>query len=77
MSQGNVEIYRRYIEDVIAGEFDAEAAISKMAEHWDPEIELDASEAPALDLSGVMRGREAARAGWRGGAGKGAVGPEA
>ncbi|MBA2712749.1 MAG: nuclear transport factor 2 family protein [Rubrobacteraceae bacterium] len=65
MSQENVEIYRTNIEDVIAGEFDHEAAISRMAELWDPQIELDASEAPALDLSRVCRGSETVRQWWR------------
>ena len=46
-------------------EFDQEAAISKMAELWDPEIELDASETPVLGLSGVYRGIEAVRQFWR------------
>ena len=36
-----------------------------MAELWDPEIELDASEAPVLDISGVYRGTEAVRQWWR------------
>jgi ketosteroid isomerase-like protein len=69
MSQENVEIVRAFSEeDVLArasGEFDPDAAISRMAELWDPEIELDASEAPALDVSGVYRGADAARRFWR------------
>ena len=55
MSQGNVEIWRASIEDIramSAGAFDREATISRMAEHWDPEIELDTSEGPVLDASG-------------------------
>ena len=39
--------------------------ISKMAELWDPEIELDVSEAPGVGLSGVYRGIEAVRQWWR------------
>ena len=54
--------------DVLArasGEFDAEAAIARQAELWDPEIELDASDVPVLDISGVHRGADAARNWWR------------
>ena len=69
MSQENVEIVRALSEgDFMArtsGEFDPEAAISRMAELWDPKIELDASETPALDLSGIYRGADAARQWWR------------
>jgi ketosteroid isomerase-like protein len=69
MSQENVEIARALCEeDALArasGEFDAEAAISRMAELWDPEIELDASETPILDISGIYRGADAARQWWR------------
>ena len=37
MSQENFEVYRAYIEDILAGtsELDPEATISKMAERWD------------------------------------------
>jgi hypothetical protein len=56
MSQENVEIWRANIEAQIA-ELSAgtspEATISKMAELWDPEMELDATDAPVLDLNGV------------------------
>ena len=66
MSQENVELYRSFMEDVRAGTSDdPEAAISKMAERWDPEIEQDASDAPPLDLTGVCRGTEAVRQWWR------------
>ena len=69
MSRENVEIVRTLCEeDVLArasGEFDPEAAISRMAELWDPEIELDASGTPMLDISGVYRGADAARQWWR------------
>ena len=43
MSQTNVEIYRTYVDDFLAGasEFDPEATISKWAEFWDPEVEHD------------------------------------
>lgn len=68
MSQGDVEVWRAQVEQLRAGtsaRFDQEAAISKMAELWDPEIELDVSEAPALDLGGVHRGAGAVRQWWR------------
>jgi hypothetical protein len=68
MSQENVERWRAQVEQLRAdtsAQFDQEAAISKMAELWDPEIEVDVSEAPALDLGGVHRGIEANRQWWR------------
>jgi hypothetical protein len=67
MSQENVERWRTRTEAVLAGtsEFDPEATISKLAELWDPEMEMDASEAPALDISGVYRGKEAVGQWWR------------
>jgi hypothetical protein len=69
MSQENVELLRAFAEEgVLArveGEFDAEAAIARQAELWDPEIELDASAFPALDISGVHRGADAVRNWWR------------
>jgi SnoaL-like domain len=69
MSEENVELWRGSIEDAFfaprTDEFDPEAAISKMAELWDPGMELDASEIPVLDISGVHRGAGAARQFWR------------
>ena len=71
MSQENVERLRASIEEnarLVASEgFDQEAAIAKMAELWDPEIELDASESEVSvpGLSGVCRGIEAVRQFWR------------
>ena len=69
MSQENVEKVRAFAEaDVLArasGEFDPEAAIARQYELWDPEIELDASGFPVLDLMGLFRGAEAARNWWR------------
>ena len=67
MSSENVEIYRTYVDDFLAGasEFDPEATISKWAEFWDPEVEHDTSEGPALDIRGVYRGIEASRWFWR------------
>ena len=69
MSQENVELVRAFAEaDVVAraaGEFDAEAAIARQAELWDTDIELDASEFPVLDISGVHREADAAQNWWR------------
>jgi ketosteroid isomerase-like protein len=69
MSQENVEKVRAFAEeDVVArasGDFDPEAAIARQAELWDPQIELDASGFPVLDLTGVCRGADAARNWWR------------
>ena len=39
--------------------------LSGQAERWDPEIELDASESPVLDLCGVYRGRDTVQRFWR------------
>jgi hypothetical protein len=64
MSHENVAIWRANLEGQLA-EFTAgtspEGTISKMAEIWDPEIELDASDGPVLDLNGVYRGADAVR----------------
>jgi SnoaL-like protein len=67
MSQENVETLRGAVENFLAGtgEFDREEMLSRLAEGWDPEIELDSSEAPVLDVSGVYRGTDAVRHFWR------------
>ena len=39
--------------------------LSKLAEGWDPDIELDASDAPVLDINGVYRGTAAVQRFWR------------
>ncbi len=62
MSQANVELLRAYHDELtrVSQEgLDPEAAVSKMAEFWDPEVEYDVSESPALDIGGVHRGIEA------------------
>src|SRR5690349_12460883 len=68
MSDQNVEIWRANIEaqlaELAAGT-SPEATISKMAEIWDPDIEVDATESPAMDLQRVYRGRDEARQFWR------------
>ena len=68
MSQENVEIWRANIEGQLAelaAGASPEATISKMAEIWDPEIEMDATDAAALDLNGVYRGAGAVRQFWQ------------
>src|SRR6185503_6667756 len=67
MSQENVEQLRAGIEGFLAGtnESAREEMLSRIAEGWDPEIELDASETPVLDISGVYRGRDAVKRFWR------------
>ena len=67
MSQENVEVVRRVTEVFRVGtrESDREGMLTKMAELWDPEIEVDNSEVPALDISGVYRGADAVRQVWR------------
>jgi SnoaL-like protein len=70
MSQENVELWRASIEAEFsfragASEFDPEVTISKMAELWDPEFELDVSAFEGPDIGGVYRGIEAVRQFWR------------
>jgi len=68
MSQANVELLRAYHDELtrVSQEgLDPEAAVSKMAEFWDPEVEYDVSESPALDIGGVHRGIEASQQLWR------------
>jgi ketosteroid isomerase-like protein len=68
MSENNLEIWRANIEGQLAelaAGTSPEATISKMAEIWGPEVELDASEAAALDLKGVYRGAAAVRQFWQ------------
>ena len=67
MSEGTVEIWRENIEGLLAElsvGVSPVATIPKMAEIWDPEIELDASEAPVLDLNRVHRGTDAVQHFW-------------
>ena len=67
MSQENVELLRASIEAFRAGtsESDREGMLTKIAELWDPDIELDASDAPVLDINGVYRGTAAVQQYWR------------
>jgi SnoaL-like domain len=69
MSQENVERWRAVNEEnarLVASEgFDPEAAVSKIAEVWDPEVIFDASESQVPGLIGVYRGIEACKQFWR------------
>jgi hypothetical protein len=67
MSQENVELLRSSIEDFLAGtsESDREGMLRKVAGVWDSEIELDASDSPVLDVSGIYRGRDAVGQFWQ------------
>jgi hypothetical protein len=67
MSQENVDQLRDGIENFLAGTSESarEDMLSKAAEGWDPEIELDVSETPVLDLRGVYQGRDAVKRFWR------------
>jgi len=68
MSEENVEIWRANIERQLAAlsaGASPEDTISEMAEIWDPEIEMDATEGAVLDLNGVYRGAGAVRHFWQ------------
>src|SRR2546428_390481 len=68
MRQAYVELLRAY-HDVLARasqkDLDFETTISKIAGFWDPEVEYDMAESPALDIGGVYRGVESVRRLWR------------
>ena len=69
MSQENMEIFRAYHDEIARATregLDPEAAVSKMAEFWDPEVEYDMSQSPVLDMVGVYRGIAACQKLWRG-----------
>jgi hypothetical protein len=68
MTQENVEVWRANLEGqlaALAAGTSPEATISQMAEIWDPEVEMDASEAPVLDLNRVYRGADQVRQFWQ------------
>ena len=67
MSQENVERLREIVEAFLAGtsESDREAMLTKVAELYDPHMELDSSEGSVLDVSGVYRGIAAVKQFWR------------
>jgi ketosteroid isomerase-like protein len=66
VSHENVERFRGFVEDFLAGsgETDREAWLTGLAELWDPDIEWDISEVPFPDLAPVGRGRDAMRQWW-------------
>jgi hypothetical protein len=69
MSQENMDLVRRAIDDLISGEgkFDSEGMLATMPDEdlLHPQIEWDASEAPVLDIARVYRGIEDVRHYWR------------
>jgi ketosteroid isomerase-like protein len=68
MSEENVELMRAYHDEIARASrraLDPERTICRMAEYWDPEVEYDMSESPALDIGGVYRGIAAAQQLWR------------
>jgi len=68
MSQENVEIWRENLEGqlaALAAGTSPEPTISEMAKIWDPEIELDASNAAVLDLKRLYRGADQVRRFWQ------------
>ena len=68
MSEQNVEIWRESLEGQLAAlsaGATPEATISEMEKIWDPEIELDASDAAVLDLKRVYRGADQVRQFWQ------------
>lgn len=68
MSQENVEIWRANLDVLLAqlaAGTDPEATISTLSEIWDPQVELDATDATALDLNRVYRGADEAQQFWQ------------
>ena len=68
MSQENVEIWRANVEALLAqlgSGSTPESTISTLAEIWHPQVELDASDATALDLNRFYRGPGEARQFWQ------------
>jgi SnoaL-like domain len=68
MSRENVEIWRANLEAqlaALAAGSSPEDTVTAMAEIWDPEIELDASEAAVLDVNRMHRGADEVRQFWQ------------
>jgi len=68
MSEGNVEIWRAQLErqrEALSAGASPEDTISEMAEIWDPEVQLDASDAAVLDIKGLYQGVDRVRQFWR------------
>jgi hypothetical protein len=61
MSQADLEAWRLSIEELRTGtsQLDREAWLANTSEFWDPEIELDVSEASGRGVSGTYLGRSA------------------
>ncbi len=67
MSAENVETLRASLEGLLASltaGTSLDDTVSGMGGIWDPEIELDATEAPVLDVNQVYRGADAVRQFW-------------
>ena len=66
MSQENVEIWRSFLDDLLAAnESNWEQWLARIPEILDPEIKWDASQTAVPDLAGVYRGIEAVVQWWR------------
>ena len=68
MSQQNVEIWRANTDALIAqlaAGSTPEGTISTLAEIWDPQVELDATDGTVLDLNRVFRGADEVRHFWQ------------
>jgi SnoaL-like domain len=68
MSQENVELSRAFMDGIARasqGGLDPDAMVSRMADFWDPEVEFDMSEGPALDIGELYRGIAACQQLWR------------
>src|SRR4029450_7948998 len=67
MSQDDVEIWRANVEALLArlaAGSSPEATISTLAEIWDPQVVLDATDGAVLDINRVYRGADEARQFW-------------
>jgi hypothetical protein len=68
MSQENVELSRAFMDGIARASqegLDPDATVSRMADFWDPEVEFDMSEGPALDIGEAYRGIAACQQLWR------------
>ena len=68
MSRTNVEIWRANFDGqlaALAAGAKPEDTIEHMAKIWDPDVELDATDATALDLKETYHGADGARQFWR------------
>ena len=68
MSRQDVEVWRANVEALLAqlaAGSTPEATISTLAEIWDPQVELDATDGTVLDINGVYRGADEVRQFWQ------------